>query len=81
MNKEIDKAIQIAVKIIENKINPNIGCDEISEISRENDSPDELQIFELLSHEQYGHENIGITAENTQPQIVKECEILVKKYS
>ena len=78
MKNEIIKAIKIANEILSNKIDTNIGCGLISELSTQNNSPDELQIFELLAHEQYEHEHIGITAENKKPQIIEECKILVK---
>ena len=80
-SKIISEATAIAKNILSNSVTPNIGCLQISELSKENDSPDELQIFELLAHEQYGHEHIGITAENTIPQIIQECEQLAKIHS
>jgi hypothetical protein len=81
MDKIIKEAIGIGKSIISKEINPNTGCAQLSELSQENNSPSELQIFELLAHEQYGHEHIGITAENTIPQIIEECENLVNKNS
>ena len=81
MNNEMRKAIDIANEILENKTDPNIGCGLISEFSIENNSPEELQIFELLAHEQYDHEHIDITAEDTTPQIIEECKKLVNKNS
>ena len=81
MKEEIKKAIDIANDIILNKTDANLGCGLISELSIQYNSPDELQIFELLAHEQYDHEHIGITAENTKPQIIEECKILINKNS
>jgi len=81
MKEIIRKALNIAKGILSNETDPNIGCGLISELSQENNSPSELQIFELLAHEQYGHEHIGITAGNTEPQIIEECKKLVKRFS
>ena len=79
MKKEIIEAMDIAKEILNNKTDPNLGCGLISEISQNNNSPDSLQIFELLAHEQYEHEHIGITSENTKSQIIEECEALIKR--
>jgi len=81
MDKVNKEAIRVAKGIISKEINPNNGCAQLSELSQENNSPDELQIFELLAHEQYGHEHIGITAEDTALQITEECENFVNKVS
>lgn len=56
--------------------NLNDGCLELSDISKSLGSPKSLSIFELLAHEQYGHDKVGITAENIRPDILNE----VKKY-
>lgn len=82
MNMDITKkAVGVAKEILEEKVSPNDGCALLSELSQNNNSPENLQIFELLAHEQYGHEHIGITAENTKPQIIEECKLLVIKNS
>ena len=81
MNEVIKHATEIAEKILSKELNPNEGCTQISELSQNNEFLEELQIFELLAHEQHGHEHIGITEENTTPQIIEECERLVNKNS
>ena len=75
------QALEIANSIIKGETNPNKGCSELGELNRDYDWPEELSIFGLLSHEQYDHENLGITAENTVPQIIEECKNLVYKNS
>ncbi|MCW8988221.1 MAG: hypothetical protein OQK75_11210 [Gammaproteobacteria bacterium] len=72
-------AIKIAENIVKGIIDANQGCTKIAEISRELESPDILAMFELLSHEQYNHEGLGITAENTKPSIIEEAKKLINK--
>jgi hypothetical protein len=45
------------------------------------DWPDELSAFGLLAHEQYDHENIGITAEGCVPDIIEESKKLIDRIS
>jgi len=71
-------AKKIANQMLEGNRDLNEGCTELSEISNELDSPESLSIFELLAHEQYDHDNIGITSENIKPAIKKAAEELVK---
>ena len=71
-------AKNIAENIISGKIDPNIGCSKIGELNRELDWPKELSGFGLLSHEQTGHEHIGITRANIVPEILKEAKALLK---
>ena len=80
-NKGIAKAIEIAKDIVQGRKNANDGCSELGEINRELDWPEELAPFGLLAHEQYDHENIGITAEGCVPEIIDECKKLIEKYS
>lgn len=61
----------LARKIARNEIDTNDGCSTLAEISRELDSPENLSVFELLAHEQYDHENIGITSENIKSDIIE----------
>jgi len=81
MNKIIQTAVVIAKSVLKKETDPNAGCDQLSEFSQRNHSPKELQIFECLACEQCGHEHIGITAENTIPLIIEECEHLICRYS
>ncbi len=69
-------AKRIGGNIISGMKDPNEGCTEIAEISRNLKSPDLLSIFEILSHEQYNHEHLGMTAENTKPSILEEANKL-----
>jgi len=72
-------AKKVAAKMIAGEKDINEGCSELSEISRELDSPGTLSVFELLAHEQYDHENIGINSENIKPSILEEASRLVNE--
>ncbi|MCK7633212.1 MULTISPECIES: hypothetical protein [unclassified Shewanella] len=74
-------AVEIAKSIIAGDTDPNAGCSKLGEINRDLDWPKELSAFGLLSHEQYDHENIGITAEACIQEIIDECKKLVANYS
>lgn len=75
------EAFKIAESIISGETDPNEGCSKLGEINRDLDWPTELAALGLLSHEQYDHENIGITAESCVPDIIDECKKLVASYS
>ena len=83
MNKKelLEQALSIAKCILNGEKDPNKGCSELGDINRVLDWPDELSAFGLLAHEQYDHENIGITAESCVPDIINECKKLVEKFS
>ena len=68
---------EIARRIISGRVNPNDACALLAEVSESLNSPDELSAFEILAHEQYGHEHLGLTAESCEAAIVKECHRLV----
>lgn len=68
---------QIASRIIEGKVNPNDACTVLAEISESLGTPKELAQFEILAHEQFGHENIGITTEKCTVGILSECHRLL----
>ena len=42
--------------------------------------PEELSSFQLLAHEQYGHENIGIYAKDLIPDIKNASVELINKF-
>ncbi len=75
------KAVAIAKQVIDEQINPNIGCEKLAELCQQGNWPEELQIFDCLAHEQTGHENLGFTEENTAPEIVEACHELVARHS
>lgn len=77
----ISEAVGIAKSIIAGDTDPNKGSAKLGDLNKVLDWPKELSAFGLLSHEQYDHENIGITAESCIPEIVDECKKLVEKYS
>ena len=71
------EAVAIAKQIVSGEINPNEGCDLIGKINDELGWPEELLGFGQLAHEQHGHEHLGITAENSIPDIIKESKKLI----
>ncbi len=76
--RKFQAARKIAKMIVDGSKDPNEGCTELAVISRELKSPDEISIFELLDHEQIGHEHINITSENIRPSIFDEAQNLIK---
>lgn len=76
----LNQAIKIAQNIIDGTQQPNVGCEKLGDLNQELDWPDDLSAFGLLSHDQYDHENLGMTAENCIPEIIEECKKLVRKY-
>ena len=76
----INSAIQIAHDIVENKFDANKGCEIINNISIQLEYPEELSSFQLLAHEQYGHENIGIYAKDLIPDIKNASVELINKF-
>ena len=77
----LHKALEIARRIVDGEMNPNDGCTELSDISIQIDGGYHLGIFELLSHDQYGHESLGFDAKNTTPEIIQECQNLLSTHS
>ncbi len=77
----MSEAIEIAKSIIAGDTDPNKGCSKLGEINKDLDWPKELSAFGLLSHEQYDHESIGVTAADCVPDIIDECKKLVANYS
>ncbi len=71
--------MKYAQQIINCENNANDACSKIAQISEKLNSPKHLLIFELLAHEQNGHEHIGITAENIRPAILKAAENLLNE--
>lgn len=68
----------IAGQIVAGEIQPNVGCAKIGEINQYLDWPEELSSFGLLSHDQTGHEYIGITSESVIPEIINAAKELLK---
>ncbi len=68
---------EIARRIISGRVNANDACALLAEVSESLNSPDDLSAFEILAHEQRGHEHLGLTAESCAAEIVKECHRLV----
>jgi hypothetical protein len=68
---------EIARRIIAGRVDPNDACALLAEISASLRGPNELSVFEVLAHEQYGHEPLGFTAQSCAAQIIEEARRLV----
>jgi len=73
----IEDAIRVDGEIISAKIDPHLGCGLIAAVSEKNNHPSMLTSFDLLSHEQDGHEHLGITRRSTLPHIMQACHELI----
>lgn len=73
----MDEAVRLARQILAGEVEPNLGCDLMAAIVKKNNYPTELLQFMALSHEQHGHEELGITAESCVPGILEACRELV----
>jgi hypothetical protein len=73
----LQDARRVAVDVLSGELPPNVGCAQIADIARKHNYPVELQMLDLLAHEQGGHESIGITAESCIPDIITACKELV----
>ncbi len=67
----------IAQQILDGEIQPNLGCAKIGEINHHLNWPEELTYFGMISHEQTGHENIGITRKSVIPEIISAAKELM----
>lgn len=75
-NADIAHAREVAKLVLAGVMTPRHGCARIAEVSTALGSPNELAVFELLNHEQYGHEHIGITLASVTPEIINACKTL-----
>ena len=76
--ESIKDAMRVAREVLSGTRSPTDGCGLIASISKKLNEPPELQLFSLLSHEQYGHEQIGITAASCTAEILNACRQLVE---
>ena len=67
---------EIARRVVAGRVNPNDACSLLAEVSDSLPGVKELHAFELLAHEQHGHEHLGITAESCAVEIIEECRQL-----
>ncbi len=72
-----DLAKQIARQVIDGSMSPDDGCVALATLCQQNNWPDSLTVFDLLAHEQTGHEQFGFDKDNTAPLIVEECRKLL----
>jgi len=76
---DLSAAIAVARQVIAGTLSPRTGCARIADLCHALGDPDELLLFDLLAHEQTGHEHIGIAAESLEPEIIQACEELVRR--
>jgi len=70
-------AVRVARQVLSRDMDANLGCGLIAAIAEKINYPTVLLGFTLLSHEQYGHERLGTTAESCVPDILEACRELV----
>lgn len=75
--EKMQDAVRVARQVLAGEIDPNLGCGLIAAIGEKIHHPTALMGFALISHEQYGHEGLGITAESCVPEILEACRELV----
>ena len=73
----MEDARAIASRVLAGDIQANMGCTMIAAVSENLGMPRELMAFDLLFHEQSGHEHLGITAESCVPGILTACNELL----
>ena len=76
----LQQAVEIAKRILEGEVQPNVGCAQVGDINHVLDWPPELSAFGLLAHEHLTTENLGITAEGCIPEILAECQTLIARF-
>lgn len=79
--ESMDDAMTVARQVIAGEIDPNLGCGLIAGIGEKLGYPKSLSMFMLLSHEQYDHEDLGITAKSCVPDIIEACRELLTTQS
>lgn len=73
------KAVEAAQQILNGELDPNRGCVLIADIGRQLKSPKEFDVFEMLAHDQHGHDEFGIHAKDCVREILEECRVLVSR--
>lgn len=68
---------EIARRVVAGRVNPNDACALLAEVSESLSGPNQLAAFEILAHEQYGHDHLGFTAKSGAAAIVAECHRLI----
>ena len=71
--ENMEDALSVAARIVAGEMDANLGCNMIAAVAENLDSPRDLLVFELLAHEQSGHEHLGITAQSCIPGIMAAC--------
>jgi hypothetical protein len=74
----LEDAVSVAAQVLAGEVQPNLGCTMIAAVSENLKSPKDLLIFQLLAHEQYEHEHLGITADSCVPDILEACRSLLE---
>lgn len=73
------RAKLISENMIKGKISPVKGCSIIEKICSDLEWPEILADFGLLNHKLYGHENLGITQEGLNQDIISAAYKLIDK--
>lgn len=69
--------MRIAKQVLAGEIDANLGCGLIAGIGEKLNYPSELGMFMLLSHEQHGHEDLGISTTSCISDILEACRELL----
>lgn len=75
----LNGAVSIAKQVVASKMQSNEGCELIGDVCQKLAWPDELLALVAVAHEQYGHESLGITAENSVLEIIEGCRELISR--
>ena len=79
MNESVLKqAKEIASQALSGECNPNVCCEILADLCHKNGWPEFLVEFSALAHEQTGHEEFGMTKENSVPLILEACRKLLE---
>ena len=70
----LSEAASLCREVLAGSRDPNKACERLGQICAELDWPESMQMFSLLAHDQQGHEHLGMTAENTVPDIIAACK-------
>jgi len=73
----LSDARRVAAQVLGGSQDPYLGCGLIAAISNKLGSPKQLQMFELLNHEQSGHEHLGLHRQDLRSEIIAACNSLL----
>ncbi len=73
----LEDAPRVAQQVVDGELNPNLGCSLIAEINKNIGYLSELDMFMPLAHDQYGHDELGFTAESCVLEMQEACRDLL----